>query len=188
MSASPHTVALGVPSAPLLFREATREDLKNSALLSHHFVSASPGIGRDLETTAMRAFLAAGKAPGRTEIFAADMHGGAACLILEDKPWDTAMLTVATRSLVVLVSLSRGRSRREIASRMLESSFDARPRKSPGLVTTRIPADDTALLHALEDHGFRVVVPMVTLGTYSRKSEIRSSERDQHFSFASERH
>jgi dTDP-4-amino-4,6-dideoxy-D-galactose acyltransferase len=168
MSASRSAVASYVP---FLLRKATRADLKNSALLSYYFVSAAPGIGRDLEATAMRAFLSARKTRGRTELFAADMDGAAGCLILEDKPWDSAMLSVATKSLTLVVGLSRGRSRSEIASRMLESSIDIHSGKSAGLVTTRIPADDTELLQALEDHGFRVVVPMVTLGKTIEKSK-----------------
>jgi ribosomal protein S18 acetylase RimI-like enzyme len=147
-----------------VLREATLEDLNNSSLLSHYFVSAAAGIGRDLETTAMRAFLVAGKAPGRTELFAADLEGGEGCLIIEEKPWDSAMLSVATRSLAILVSPSTGRARFQIASRMLERSLGADSGNPAGLVTTRITADDTVLLHAFEDHGFRVVVPMVTLG------------------------
>lgn len=168
MSASGSAVESYVP---VLLRKATRADLKDPALLSYYFVSAAPGIGRDLETTAMRSFLSARKARGRTELFAADMDGAAGCLILEDKPWDSAMLSVATRSLVLVVGLSTRRARGEIASRMLEHSLDARAGDSAGLVTTRISADDTELLHPLEDHGFRVVVPMVTLGKSIEKAK-----------------
>src|SRR5579862_4667881 len=164
MSASQSAVTEGVASAPLLLREATPKDLQSRALLSDYFASAAPGIGRDLETTAMRSLLAAGRNPGRTELFAAHTDGGAGCLILEEKPWDSIMLSVATRNLVLLVSHSTRRARSEIASRLLERSFDADSGNPAGLVTARIPADDTALLHALEDQGFRVVVPMVTLG------------------------
>ena len=84
------------------------------------------------------------------------------------------MLSVATRSLVVLAGPSRGRARSQIASRLLEHSFDAYPATSSGLVTSRIAADDAALpFHALEDHGFRVVVPMkVTLGRSLEKAKL----------------
>jgi predicted N-acetyltransferase YhbS len=40
------------------------------------------------------------------------------------------------------------------------------------MVTTRIPADDTPLFHALEDDGFRALVPMVTLGKTIGEMEV----------------
>ena len=169
MSASKYAVPSG---AGFSFREAKREDLQNSDLLSQYFVSASSGMARDLETTAMRSLLAAGPGPARTELFAEGVHGSVGCLIAEDKPWDSAMLSVAAKNLFVLASPPRGRSRYQLASRMLDYWLDAYPKSSEGLVTTRIPADDTVLLHALEDHGFHVLVPMVTLGKALEKVQV----------------
>jgi ribosomal protein S18 acetylase RimI-like enzyme len=169
MSASKHAVA---PNDQISFREAKTEDLQNSDLLSQYFVSADSGIGRDLEITAMRSLLAACNGPGRTEIFAEGVNGSIGCLISENKPWDSAMLSVATKSLVVLASPPRGRSRYEMASRMLGHWLDAYAKSSEGLVTTRIPAGDTALLRALEEHGFYVLVPMVTLGRALESVEV----------------
>jgi ribosomal protein S18 acetylase RimI-like enzyme len=168
MSASTHAVAFG---APYSFREARREDLENPGLVSQYFVSANPGIGRDLETTALRTFLAAGTTPERIEIFAKGIDSCAGCLIVEEKPWDTARLSVAARNLVVLASPPRGHSRYRIAARLLEHWRSAYPRASEGLVATRISADDTSLLHALEDSGFHGLVPMVTLGKTLEKVE-----------------
>jgi len=151
-------------------REAGREDLENPGLLFQYFLSAAPGIGRELETTAMRSLLEAGRAPGRTGLFAEAVDGAVGCLIAEEKPWDSAMLSVATSNLTVLASLPKGRGRYQIASRMLEDWLSSCP-NVPELASTRIPADDTSLLHALEDHGFHVQVPMVTLGRTLEKVE-----------------
>jgi ribosomal protein S18 acetylase RimI-like enzyme len=99
------------------------------------------------------------------QIFADGGGGGIACLLVEDKPWDSAMTSLTIRSLVVLASESRAHSRHETISRLLEHWLDAYAKTSAGLVVTRIPADDVALLHALEDQDFHVLVPMVTLGS-----------------------
>jgi ribosomal protein S18 acetylase RimI-like enzyme len=155
----------------ITIREVGREDLENPGLLSQYFLSADPGIGRELETTAMRSVLAAGRSPGRTGLFADAMDGAVGCLIAEEKPWDSAMLSVATSNLTVLASLPKGRERYEIASRMLEHWLSSCPNASAGLLSIRIPSDDTNLLHSLEDHGFLVQVPMVTLGRTLEKVE-----------------
>jgi len=117
-----------------------------------------------LETTTVQTVLRANCAPGRMQIFANGDGGDVACLLVEDKPWDSAMTSLTIRSLVVLASEPRADSRYEIISRLLEHWLDAYRKTSAGLVVTRIPADDTALLHALEDQDFHVLVPMVTLG------------------------
>jgi ribosomal protein S18 acetylase RimI-like enzyme len=169
MSVSEFAVASDVQ---VLLRDETRHDLEDPGLLSQYFVSASPGIGRELEITALRPLLAAGHVFNRTELFAQGIDGGVGCLIAEDKPWDSAMISVATSNLVLLASPPRGHARHQIASRMLEHWLQACPKASEGLVTTRIPVDDTAILHALEDHGFHVLVPMVTLGKNLEKQEV----------------
>ena len=168
MSASRTAVA---PEPQFLLREARREDLENPGLLVQYFASA-PGIGRDLEITAVRSLLAAGNAPGRTELFAEGIDGDAGCLIAENKQWDSDMLGVAAGNLAVLSNLPRGCSRYQIALRLLEHWFDSYPQDSSGLVTTRIPANDTAVLQALEDQGFHVMVPMLTLGRTLEKTEV----------------
>jgi ribosomal protein S18 acetylase RimI-like enzyme len=170
MSASPHAVVAS--DAQLLLREAQKRDLENSGLLSRYFVSAGLGIGRDLETTVMRAFLTAGRTSGRTELFAEGAGGNVGCLIAEDKSWDSAMISVAAKNLVVLTSPPRGHARYQIASRLLEYWRHAHPKASEGLVATRIPVEDTMLLHALENNGFHAVVPMVTLGKTLEKVEV----------------
>jgi dTDP-4-amino-4,6-dideoxy-D-galactose acyltransferase len=172
MSASTYAVA---SDAQFLLREAKREDLGNPGLLSQYFVSANPGIGRDLETTPLRSLLEARYAPGRTGLYAEGIDGSVGCLIVELKPWDSAMISMAARNLVVLASPPKGRSRHQIASRLLEHWLHAYPKTSEGLVAARIPANDTILLHALENHGFHVLVPMVTLGKALEKVEVEFS-------------
>lgn len=169
MSASKCAVDL---EAQFLLRAAGRKDLENPGLLSQCFNSASPGIGRDLEITALRSLLAAGNLTPRIELFAEGADGSVACLIAEDKPWDSAMLSVAARNLTVLVSPPKGRARYRIISRLLELWIDAHPAASEGLTTARISADDTAALQALEDHEFHVLVPMVTLGRTIEETEV----------------
>jgi ribosomal protein S18 acetylase RimI-like enzyme len=154
-----------------LIREAGREDLEKPGLLSQHFLSADQGVWRELETTAMRSVLAAGHGPGRNVVFAEGVDGDIGCLVAEEKPWDSAMLSVATTNLVVLASVPKGRGRYQIASRMLEHWLSAYSSATAGLVAIRISADDTSLLHALEEHGFHVQVPMVTLGRTLEKIE-----------------
>jgi dTDP-4-amino-4,6-dideoxy-D-galactose acyltransferase len=153
-----------VTDSRLLVREAGQNDLENPALVSRYFVSAAPGIGRDLETTALQTVLRVSLAPGRVQIFANGGGGEVACLLVDDKPWDSAMTSTTIRGLVVLASESRADSRYEITSRLLEGWLDASAKTSEQLVVTRIPADDIAVWHALEDADFHALVPMVTLG------------------------
>jgi|SRR5882672_1788975 len=170
MPASDYAVAV---DAPIMVRDAEQRDLESPALLSRYFISAACGIGRDLETTAVQTVLRANCASGRVQICADGGGGGVACLLVEDKPWDSAMTSLTIRNLVVLASEDRAHSRYETISRLLEHWLDAHAKTSVGLVVTRIPADDVALLHALEDQDFLVLVPMVTLGsTVRRKVEV----------------
>ncbi len=151
--------------ARILVREAGRHDLETPTLLCRYFISAACGIGRDLEITAVQTVLRANCASGRIQIFAEGDGGGVACLLVEDKPWDSAMTSLTIRNLVVLASESVAHFRYEITSHLLEHWLDVYAKTSAGLVVTRIPADDIALLHALEDRDFHVLVPMVTLGS-----------------------
>lgn len=159
--------------ARIVVRQAGPHELETPALLSRYFISAACGIGRDLETTAVQTVLRASCTSERMQIFADGGGGGVAGLLVEDKPWDSALTSLTIRSLVVLASVDRAHFRYEITSRLLEHWLDAYAMTSVGLVVTRIPADDVALLHALEDRDFHVLVPMVTLGSaVARKVEV----------------
>lgn len=164
--------SLGKLEPHVLVREAHQEDLACSRLLDHYFVCAASGIGRDLETTAIRTLL--GRTPEATgwcRLFAQAEDGVNACLMVEDKPWDTGMLSVQTKNLTVLASAPTPRSRREISSHLIGHWLREHPAAEPEYIVTRVPAGDVSLLHALEDHGFRLLVPMVTLGKTPPGSE-----------------
>ncbi len=149
----------------VLVREAHKADLDCPRLLDDYFASAASGIGRDLEATAIRALLERTHgATGWCRFFAQAKDGVSACLLVEDKPWDTGMLSVQTKNLTVLANAPTPHSRREITSHLIGHWLRDHPATEREYIVTRVPADDVSLLHALEDHGFSVLVPMVTLG------------------------
>jgi ribosomal protein S18 acetylase RimI-like enzyme len=134
-------------------------------LLDDYFRSAASGIGRELEITAMRSLLKrAGQENGWSRLFARTQEGAAGCLLVENKPWDTNILAVQTKNITLLVNSNNRHLRREIAADLLVSWLSEHATAEREYFVVRVPADDVSLLHALEDRGFRVLVPMVTLG------------------------
>ena len=151
-------------------REARLEDLECPSFLDHYFSSAASGVGRDLEITATRTLLArAGRTSGWFRLFAQTQEGASGCLLVEDKPWDTDILSVPTKSVTLLVGRATTKLRSEIASHLIEKWFREQATAEREYLVTRIPADDIALLHAFEGSGFRVLVPMVTLGKINKR-------------------
>ena len=148
-----------------LMRTATQDDWGHPSLLQCYFNSAAPGIGRDLEASSLQSLLnRALQPPVLVGLFAEATDGAIAGLLLEDKPWDTEMLSARVRNLTLLASAHSRQSRHSIASRLATHCLQHYPDDLGDCVFTRIPSDDAALLSALEEIGFRVLVPMVTLG------------------------
>ncbi len=167
---------MGKLEPQVLVRGAQKEDLACSHLLDYYFVSAASGIGRDLETTAIRTLLGVPHEATGCRFFA-QAKDAVACLLVEDKPWDTGMVSIQTKTLTVLASAPTPHSRREIASHLIRHWLWDNPTPEPEYIVTRVPADDVSLLRALEDHGFRVLVPMVTLGkTFGDSAKVVSPE------------
>ena len=156
----------GGKSAPRIsIREAQREDLDCPRLLDDYFRSAAPGIGRELETTAMQRILQrASQACGWSCFLGQAEEDAIGCLLVEDRPWDTDILSVRTKNLTLLVSASDRHLRREIGSDLLRNCLPEQATREREYLVVRIPADDVPLLRALEERGFGVLVPMVTLG------------------------
>jgi GNAT superfamily N-acetyltransferase len=134
-------------------------------LLDDYFQSAASGLGREMEIAAMRSLLKrAGQESGWCRLFAETQEGATGCLLVEDKPWDTGILSVRTKNITLLVNAANRHLRQEIAADLLGSWWPEHAAAEREYFVARVPADDVSLLHALEDRGFHVLVPMVTLG------------------------
>ncbi len=170
-------LALKSRKLDIVVREATNVDLARSGLADQYFISAAEKEGRELEVTALQSTLSrAIDIPGWRRLWAEDGKGGFGALLVEPKPWDSEMISVPASNLVLLVVGKDHRAKKELASHLLRAHFST-PRRSHFFVT-RIPSDDVPLLHALEDQGFRTIVPMVTLGKRSTRSVEAESLQD----------
>jgi ribosomal protein S18 acetylase RimI-like enzyme len=157
--------SIGKRDSRISVSEAKGEDLDCPLLLDDYFRSAASGIGREIEITAMRSLLKkAGQESGWRRLSAKTQEGTAGCLLVENKPWDTHILAIQTKNITLLVNSNNRYLRREIAAGLLGSWLSEHATADREYFVVRIPADDVSLLHALEDRGFRVLVPMVTLG------------------------
>lgn len=152
-------------SSGFLIRQSKQADWEHPALLQDYFASAAPGIGRDLEVSYLQSLLKrALQPPVLLGLFAEAADGAVAGLLVEDKPWDTKMLSARVRNLTLLASAPSRESRSAIASRIAAYCLEQYPNALGDCTSTRISSDDIAVLAALENIGFHVLVPMVTLG------------------------
>jgi ribosomal protein S18 acetylase RimI-like enzyme len=151
-------------------REAKREDWDNPGLLHDYFSSASSGVGVDIEVTSIQALLKRTfQPPGLVRLFGEAADGACGGLLLEDKAWDTSMLSVQVRSLTVLASAPSQLARYAIALQLITNCLRDRREILGDCIFVRIPSDDPALLRALTESGFDALVPAVTLGKELRK-------------------
>src|SRR5207237_9205291 len=78
-----------------LIREAKRGDWAHPSLLQDYFRSASPGFCVGVEVTSIQALLKRAFQPSvLVRLFAEVADGACGGLLLEDKAWDTSMLSV----------------------------------------------------------------------------------------------
>ncbi len=162
MSANPRRVQ---GTSPCLIRQATQADWSDPSLLQNYFNSAGSGIGRELEVSSLQSLLnRALQPPVLVGLFAEADEGTKAGLLLEEKTWDSEMLSVSVRNLTLLASGHDTDSRKAIASRLAAHFLKHYADHLGDCVFARIPSDDAPWLTALEDIGFHVLVPMVTLG------------------------
>lgn len=148
-----------------LIREAKRGDWDHPGLLRDYFRSASPGFGFDVEVTSIQALLKRAFQPCvLVRLFAETVDGTCGALLLEDKAWDTSMLSVQVRSLTVLASAPSQQARYATALHLITNCLRHHREFLGDCIFVRIPSDDPALLRALAESGFETLVPMVTLG------------------------
>lgn len=154
------------PSSTILVREARPADLQRPDLTDGYFASALKGLGRDLEGTVLETTLRRAQgASGWLQLWADAGDQGCGALLVEPKAWDSEMLSVPTSNLVLVAAGARKEVRKEIAGHLLRA-YLAAPSPMRQYVVARIPSEDVALLHALEEHGFHSIVPMVTLARH----------------------
>jgi hypothetical protein len=102
-----------------LIRQATQADWGVPSLLQDYFNSAGRGIGRDLEVSSLQSLLnRALQPPVLVGLFAETAEGANAGLLLEEKAWDSEMLSVRVRNLTLIASAPGRESRKAIASRL----------------------------------------------------------------------
>ncbi len=149
---------------PARIRPAERGDWGNRALLGDYFSSSTP-IGRGLECSAIQSLFArALEPPIALGLFAEASAGSIAGLIVENKDWDTEQLSVRIQNLTMVSAAANQASRYEIASRLFVHLLQNHREVLGDCIFARIPSDDASLLRVLEESGFHVLVPMVTLG------------------------
>jgi len=149
----------------LLIRDAKRENWDHPGLLQDYFPSAAPGVGVDVEITSIQALLKrALEPPVLIGLFAETADGVCGGLLLEDKAWDTSMLSVQVRNLTVLVSAPSQEARYGTALQLITNCLRNHREILGDCIFVRIPSDDAALLRALAESGFDALVPAVTLG------------------------
>ncbi len=152
-------------SARFLIREAKRGDWDHPGLFQDYFRSASPGFGVDVEVTSIQALLKRAFQPSvLVRLFAEAADGACGGLLLEDKAWDTSMLSVQVRSLTVLASAPSQQARYATALQLITNCLRYHRGILGDCIFVRIPSDNPALLRALAESGFDALVPMVTLG------------------------
>jgi ribosomal protein S18 acetylase RimI-like enzyme len=162
VSANPQRVQA---SSRCPIHQATQADWDAPSLLLDYFNSASGGIGRDLEVNSLQVLLnRALQPPVLVGLFAEAGEDAKAGLILEEKTWDSEMLSVQVRNLTLLATAPDRESRKAIASRLATHFLKHYADTLGDCIFARIPSDDAPLLATLEDIGFHVLVPMVTLG------------------------
>lgn len=160
-----HVCADLVAESGLLIRDARQEDWDNPGLLQDYFASASLGVGRDLEVASIQALLKKSPQPSDlVGLFAEAPDGSCGGLLLQDKAWDSDMLSVQVRNLTVLANAPTRQARHAIAFNLIRFCLGLRREILGDCIFVRSPSDDTALLWALAENGFRPLVPMVTLG------------------------
>lgn len=153
------------PGSRFSIREAKREDWDSPRLLQGYFTSAAPGIGRDLEVSSIQGlFKRALDTPVLVGLLAEAVDGTFAALFLEEKAWDTRMLSVRVRNLTLVANAPSRLARREIGLHLITHCLQHYAGVLGDCIFTRIPSEDVALISALEEGGFHVLVPMVTLG------------------------
>ena len=148
-----------------LIREAKPEDWDHPGLLHDYFSSASSGVGVDIEVTSIQALLKRTFQPSVfVRLFTEAADGACAGLLLEDKAWDTSMLSVQVRSLTVLASAPSQQARYATFLQLITNCLRHHREILGDCIFVRIPSDDPALLRALTESGFDALVPAVTLG------------------------
>lgn len=143
-------------------REASRDDLERPELVDNYFSSCLEGIGRDLEISSFRNVANEyQKSEGWVGLYA-EGGEGFGVLLAQPKPWDSDMVGVPTKNVFLVVrgdnAEYRVRLGLSLVRKLLCNDFRT------GYFVTRVASDDVSLLQALEEIGFRTVVPMVTLG------------------------
>jgi len=148
-----------------LIREAKLGDWDHPGLLQDYFSSAAPGVGFDVEVTSIQALLKRAFQPSvLVRLFAEAEDGACGGLLLEDKAWDTSMLSVQVRSLTVLASAPSQQARYATSLQLITNCLKHQREILGDCIFVRIPSDDPALLRALAESGFDALVPAVTLG------------------------
>lgn len=148
-----------------LIREVKQGDWDHPDLLQDYFSSAAPGVGVNVEVTSIEALLKRAFHPSAlVKLFAEAADGTCGGLLLEDKAWDSSMLSIQVRSLTVLASAPSQLARYAISLQLITSCLKHEKEVLGDCIFVRIPSDDPALLRATAESGFNTLVPAVTLG------------------------
>lgn len=148
-----------------LIREAKQGDWDHPDLLRDYFSSAVPGVGVDVEVTSIQALLKRAFHPSvLVRLFAEAADGTCGGLLLEDKAWDSNILSMQVRNLTVLASAPSQLARHATSLQLITSCLKHHQELLGDCIFARIPSDDPALLRAFAESGFETLVPAVTLG------------------------
>lgn len=155
-------VASSSTKSPIVIRDIQSSDLDRAGLTDYWFLSAASGLGRDLELATLREAIHRSETISGWLRFWAESPEGFGLLLVEPKPWDSELLSVPTGNLFLATTARDGLSRKEIAAALLASLL--RNNSPYQYLVARTAAEDVALVQALEENGFRFIVPMATLG------------------------
>lgn len=132
-------------------------------LLQTYFSAASP-VCQAVECARVRSVLASGSSKMLSD-------GGLLLAQLDD--WEASFVGCPVTRLLLLVGRMTYEERRSVAAKLLDEWLEARPAGIREYVVVCVPAEDVHLIHALEQCGFGMLVPMVMLeGRADAVSEI----------------
>jgi dTDP-4-amino-4,6-dideoxy-D-galactose acyltransferase len=130
-------------------------------LLRGYFAETAESCGR-VSREQTRAALRGAWDHGAGRVLALD-NGGGGLLLCEPRDWEAAHFGCRVAQLTLLPASRDRRSRRAEAGRLLRAWSDSVDHREQEYAVTRVASDDAPLAMALEEAGFRLLVPMVTL-------------------------